>query len=157
MRLVVVSELPRHRTTLALRLLGAGRVLRDAIGELLALPADSPLRRDVLPVVLRLRFEVPEQPDQRTPEDKDFLMDTQELIDAWERETFEKGIEEGIEKGIEKGIGESLLDLYAARFGPVPGSIRARIESTHDTQTLRSWLKLVALGSAEEVEAALDV
>jgi hypothetical protein len=43
-RLVVVSELPVARDTLLLRLLGAGRVLRQAIPELKALQAEAPER-----------------------------------------------------------------------------------------------------------------
>jgi hypothetical protein len=43
-RLVVVNELPAARSTLLLRLLGAGSVLRQAIAELEVLPADAPER-----------------------------------------------------------------------------------------------------------------
>jgi len=44
LRIVVLSELPRTRETLLLRLLGAGRLLREALADLAALP-DDPLER----------------------------------------------------------------------------------------------------------------
>jgi hypothetical protein len=46
---VVVKELPVTRDTLLLRLLGAGSVLKHAIAELQALPAEAPERRLALP------------------------------------------------------------------------------------------------------------
>jgi hypothetical protein len=57
-RLVVVSELPVTRDTLLLRLLGAGRVLNQAIAELKALQAEAPERTLALPILLRLRLEI---------------------------------------------------------------------------------------------------
>ncbi len=146
--LVVVGELPRDRTTLALRLFGAGAVLREAVRELIALSPQSPLRRAVLPVVLRLRIDVPREPATRTDEDREFLMDTQELVDAWERETFEKGRRAELARAV--------LELYEARFGSAPSALRTRIESVADDDTLRSWLKLVALGSVDEIAKTLE-
>jgi hypothetical protein len=52
-RLVVVNELPVTRDTLLLRLLGAGSVLKQAIAELQALPAETPERMLALPVLVK--------------------------------------------------------------------------------------------------------
>jgi hypothetical protein len=41
LRVVVLAELPRTRQTLLLRLLGAGRLLREALSDLVALPGDA--------------------------------------------------------------------------------------------------------------------
>ncbi|WP_437505443.1 hypothetical protein [Sorangium sp. So ce1099] len=41
MRVVVLAELPRTRATLLLRLLGSGRLLREALADLAALPDDA--------------------------------------------------------------------------------------------------------------------
>ena len=51
-RLVVVNELLVARDTLLVRLLGAGSVLKHAIAELHALPAEALERRLALPVLL---------------------------------------------------------------------------------------------------------
>src|SRR4051794_28001674 len=82
-RLVVMSELPVARDTLLLRLLGAGRVLKHAIAELKALQAEAPERTLALPVLLRLRLEVPSDPANRTSDDQEFLMNTQDIVEMW--------------------------------------------------------------------------
>jgi hypothetical protein len=51
-RLVVVSELAVTRDTLVMRLMGAGSVLKQAMAELMALPADAPERGVALPALL---------------------------------------------------------------------------------------------------------
>ena len=81
-RLVVVSELPVARDTLLVRLLGAGAVLKQAITELQALPAEAPERRLALPVLLRLRLTVPTGPAQQTSDDQEFLMNTEDVYEA---------------------------------------------------------------------------
>jgi hypothetical protein len=67
-RLVVVSELPPGRSTLLLRLLGADRVLDQAIAELKALEPDAPERTLALPILATLAVGDPHGPgaaDQR--------------------------------------------------------------------------------------------
>ncbi len=71
-RLVVVSELPVARDTLLLRLLGARRVLQQAIAELKALPAEAPERTLALPILLRLRLDIPTDPANQTSDDQEF-------------------------------------------------------------------------------------
>ncbi len=70
-RLVVVSELRLGRDTLLLRLLGADRVLEQAIAELKALGADAPERILALPILLRLRLAISADPTQQTRDDQD--------------------------------------------------------------------------------------
>src|SRR3954468_10206764 len=81
-RLVVVSALPVTRDTLLLRLLGAGRVLKQAIAELKALRAEAPERTLALPILLRLRLEVPADSAKRTSDDQEFLMNTQDIVET---------------------------------------------------------------------------
>jgi hypothetical protein len=88
---VVVSELLVTRDTLLVRLLGAGSVLKHAIAELWALPAEAPERRLALPVLLRLRLTVPTDPAQQTSDDQEFLMNTQDIVETWRREAMKEG------------------------------------------------------------------
>lgn len=150
-RLIVVSELPVVRDTLLLRLLGAGRVLRHAIAELKALPADAPERTLALPVLLRLRLDVPADPEKQTKDDQEFLMNTQDIVETWRREA----VQEGVRQGVEHGVACSLIDFYEARFGAIPADVRAVIEGTHDESKLRGWVKLAGAHSADEVIAAI--
>ena len=71
-RLVVVSELPTTSDTLLLRLLGADSVLTRAIAELKAMHAGAPERALALPILLRLRLDIPRDPAQRTADDQAF-------------------------------------------------------------------------------------
>jgi len=146
-RLVVVSELPVVRDTLLLRLLGAGRVLKQAIAELKALPAEAPERALALPILLRLRLEIPADPAKQMNDDQEFLMNTQDIVDTWRQEA--------VQEGVERGTARSLVDIYEARFGSMPEEIRAVIEDTHDEIILRAWLKLAGTRGADEIAAAI--
>jgi hypothetical protein len=142
-RLIVVSELPVASDTLLLRLLGAGRVLKQAIAELKGLPAEAPERTLALPILVRLRLEIPADPAKQTNDDQEFLMNTQDIVETWRREAVQEGFQ------------QSLIEIYEARFGTMPEEIRAVIEDTHDEPTLRVWLKLASTRGANEIAAAI--
>jgi hypothetical protein len=144
-RLVVVSELPVTRDTLLVRLLGAGRVLRQAIADLKALEPDALERRLALPILVRLCLAVPADPTQRTTDDQEFLMDTEDIVEAWRQEAIREGFQQGERTGFQQGErtgfqqGERavLLRQLRRRFGT---SVDSAIE-------LR-----VAVASAEQIE-----
>lgn len=150
-QLVVVNELPVTPDTLLLRLLGAGSALTHAIAELKALRTGAPERVLALPILLRLRLDIPRDPAKRTGDDQEFLMDTQDIVEIWRREA----IQEGREEGREEGVKQTLVDVCEARFGAMPDDVRAVIEDTHDDATLRVWIKLAATRSADEIIAAI--
>ena len=106
--LVVVSELPVVRSTLLLRLLGAGQTQEHAITEIKALPADAPERLLALPILTRLRLDILEDEAQQTADEKEFLKMTQNIVDAWRQEA----VQEGFERGAETGSADALVDLY---------------------------------------------
>jgi Domain of unknown function (DUF4351) len=128
-RLVVVNELPVARDTLLLRLLGAGAMLKQAITELRALPAEAQERTLALPVLLRLRLAVPIDPAKQTSDDQEFLMNTQDVVETWRREAIQEGITQGLEQGVKQGLEQGvkqgleqgerklLLRLLRQRFG----------------------------------------
>lgn len=90
-RLVVVSELPVRPDTLLVRLLGAGQVLKQAITELKSLQAQDPVRSLALPLLVRLRLEIPADPAQRTDDDQEFFMQTQDIVETWRQEAIKQG------------------------------------------------------------------
>ena len=107
---VVLSELPRQRSTLLLRLLGAGAVLRDAARDLADLPGDAPERQVALPVLTKLRFEVPTETGARTPEEEEFVMTTQELFEQYQQNVRNEGVQVGLQKGRQEGRQEGLRE-----------------------------------------------
>lgn len=142
-RLLVVNELPVAPDTLLVRLLGAGSVLKHAIAELKALPAEAPERTLALPILLRLRLTVPSDPAKQTTDDQEFLMDTQDIVENWRREAVQEGVKQG------------LVAVYEARFGAMPADVRAVVEATHDEPTLLAWLRLAGTRGANEIAAAI--
>jgi flagellar biosynthesis/type III secretory pathway protein FliH len=154
-RLVVVSELSVARDTLLVRLLGAGSVLKQAIAELQALPAEAPERRLALPVLLRLRLTVPTDPAQQTSDDQEFLMNTQDIIETWRREAIQEGVEQGLEQGVKQGLEQGvkqgleqgerkvLLRQLRRRFGAeVDGEIERRV-ATVAVEQIEVWAERV--------------
>jgi hypothetical protein len=129
-RLVVVSELPVVRDTLLVRLLGAGSVLKHAIAELQALPAEAPERRLALPVLVRLHLTVPTDPAQQTSDDQEFLMNTQDIVETWRREAVQEGVKQGVER--ERKL---LLRLLQRHFGAeVDGETERRVAAASAEQ-----------------------
>jgi hypothetical protein len=140
--LVVVSELPVLRDTLLVRLLGAGAVLKQAIVELQALPAEAPERRLALPVLVRLRLTVPNDPAEQTGDDQEFLMNTKDVYEAWRRATIQEGVKQGFQEGLELGVERErrlLLRLLRRRFGAeVDGETERRVAAA-SAERIEVW------------------
>ena len=145
--LIVVAELPETRDTLLLRLMGAGPVLARAIADLKRLQPTEPEPTLALPVLLRLRLEIPADPMNRSQEDEEFAVTTQDIVDTY--------LEQTRQQGRERGLAEAVLRLYEKRFGAPPPEIVAIIQSTHDPDQLLAWMDVVDEGSVEEVRSAL--
>jgi hypothetical protein len=175
--LVAVSELPETRDTLLVRLWGAGRVLARAIAELRALPDDAPERLLAMPILLRLRLELPADRARRSADDEEFEMSTQDIVEVWTQKVKEEGRREALadlekvkdegrrealadlekvkEEGRDEGLADAVLTLYQARFGAPPADLAAVVRRTRDPATLRAWLVTVGTGSAADVAAAV--
>jgi hypothetical protein len=78
-------------------------------------------------------------------------MDTQDIVETWRREA----IQEGVKQGVKQGVAHSLVEVYEARFGPMPEDLRAVVEDIDDEPTLVGWLRLVGTRSADEIAAAI--
>jgi post-segregation antitoxin (ccd killing protein) len=139
-RLVVMSELPVTPDTLLLRLLGAGQVLQQAIAELKALRTEDPARSLALPLLVGLRLEIPTDPAQRTDDDQEFLMQTQDIVETWRQEAIQEGLLVAQVK--------ALLTVLRARGIAVPDAAQRRIQAERDLARLERWLERASVASS---------
>jgi hypothetical protein len=153
-RLVVVSELPVTPDTLLLRLLGAGQVLKQAIAELKALRTEDPARSLALPLLVRLRLEIPTDPAQRTDDDQEFLMQTQDIVETWRQEAIQEGVKQGVKQGIQQGECAVLLRQLRQRFGDaVDAHVEQRI-ATASIEQIDLWtVRILSAATLAEVFA----
>ncbi len=115
--------------------------------EVRALQPEAPERSLAMPLLVKSRMDVPSDPAKRTADDEEFLMATQDIVEAWRQEA--------IQQGRERATARSLIDVYEARFGAIPDDLRAIVDATHDELVLRSWLKLASTRAADELAATI--
>jgi hypothetical protein len=118
-QILVIGELPKSRSTLLFRLLGRGRVRRDALRELRALPNDAWEKQLAHTWLVRLGLEVP-MDRSMTPEDREFVMD----IRAWYeehnrklRDEFMREVEAELETRLRQAEVNQLAHLFERRIG----------------------------------------
>ncbi|MEZ4310245.1 MAG: hypothetical protein R3F14_19565 [Polyangiaceae bacterium] len=100
MRLVVLSELPPSRDTLALRLMGRGVTAERAALELAELSASSWERRLLAPLMVNLQKKLANNPpDDLTEEERELLVNGLKLIEAIEKKGWRQGQRQGRSEG----------------------------------------------------------
>ena len=115
LRVVVLSELPRTRATLLLRLLGNGRIFHDALADLARLPADAWEQSIVTPLLVHFQLI-----EHATTEEDPVSAE----IRAW----FEEYQNKLRSEARSEGERSSLLRLLRVRFGELPAAAVARVE-----------------------------
>lgn len=103
---LVLSEVPRNRSTLLLRMMGGGRILMDAIEEVLALPDDAWEKRIALPWLVRLGFVTPEGAGTKEAA----MNEVRGWFDRYERGLIKQGLAQGLQKGRREGRREGRLE-----------------------------------------------
>lgn len=147
LRIVVLAELPRTRETLLLRLLGSGRLLREALADLALLPDDAWERSIATPLLVHFRLGSEEPATSNTKED-----DVSAEIQAWFEDYQQKLRAEGLDQGRAEEAARAVLTVLRARSIAVPEAARERILAQKDAERLERWLeKAVAAASVAEV------
>ena len=148
-QLMVVSELPRTRATLLLRLVGAGTTLRTAFTDFFALPEESPERGALQPTVVRLVSELNEIREHTSAEEQELIMDVVAKYEAWREDLIATGRAEG-----EKvGRAEVLRLQLHAKFPRASKRALAPLESATPQQLERWTLRVLTATTLEEVFA----
>ncbi|WP_437307492.1 hypothetical protein [Sorangium sp. So ce388] len=146
LRRMAESELPRARSTLILRLMGARRVLREALQDLMALPEDAWERSVALPLLVHFGYEIPGQ----LPEDveDDVIMEIQEWFKSYQAEQRQLGLDEGKRLGLDEGRRLALARLFEKRLG--------RTMTDDERSTLAERLAQLGEERMDEVVLTLD-
>lgn len=170
--MIVISELPRTRKTLPLRLMGAGKTLMQAYDELRALPAADRERQLVTRAWILLRNTLPGELDL-TEEDMRHVEQLDKFYEDWEREVLALGAEQGLERGtwrglkrgmkrgmkhgLHQGLREGLVATFEARFGTMPAELGQALAQIRATDTLRGLNAVFATKSRDViVDAVID-
>jgi hypothetical protein len=150
--LVVRSELPRERDTLILRATGSGRVLKEAMEDLLKEPEDSRIRVILMRHLARLHLELKGHPSGRTPEEEEFAMTGEEML----REVETKARNEGLEDGRKAGR-EMVRLAFEQRFGPMPSSLDEALGQIKDLGELQRLMAACLSKPKDEIARILGV
>ncbi|MBE9054262.1 hypothetical protein IQ243_28500 [Nostocales cyanobacterium LEGE 11386] len=114
--ILAINELPITDETLWFRLLGRGSVQQQAVSELVALPPENLLRRNVLEIIYRWRISVMTQ-QELTEDDQELIMN---LTEAYQ-EARAQAVQEGQRQVVE--------NLLRYRFGSVDGELSRVVDS----------------------------
>ena len=126
--IVVIHQLPRTEETLWLRLLGKGRVQKQAIAEVRTLPQEHPLRSNALLLLSNLLANL-QNTETLDEEDRELIMELSPLVLQWQEEATQKGIQQGIQQE-RRTLIENLLKF---RFSSVDDEL---------TEIIEPWVEL---------------
>lgn len=110
------------------------------------LAPDAPEHAVVTPVLLRLRSAIQEEPD-RTPEEKEFVVSTQDIV--------ERLREEGREEGRAQGLRDAIIEVHETRFGAIAPELATAIRVERDLEALHRLNRAAVTCSADEFASLL--
>ena len=157
---LVLSEVTKDRDTLLLRLLGSGRILAEAIMDLMALPDDAWEKELALPWLMRLGFKLPGLDDGKEA----VVTEVREWFERYKKGLVRKGMTKGLQEGRQKGLQEgrregqreALEQLCALRLGrPLSSAERAVLSERLERVGGRRLGEMLLGASAEALAAWL--
>ncbi|WP_438016711.1 hypothetical protein WMF18_38885 [Sorangium sp. So ce315] len=149
MRVIVLAELPRTRATLLLRLLGSGRVLREALADLAALPDDAWEKGIAAPLLVHFRLGTDEP---TTDEEDEVSAEIRAWFEEYKQTLRAEARTEGRREGRAEEAARAVLTALRVRGIAVPDAARERILAEKDPETLERWLeRAVVAASVAEV------
>jgi hypothetical protein len=136
-RVVVLAELPRTRSTLLLRLLGSGRLLRDALADLALLPDGAWEKGIAKPLLIHFRLGTEEPID----EEDEVSAEIRAWVEEYEQKLRAEARTEGVNEGRAEEASRAVLTALRVRGIAVPDVVRERILAEKDPETLERWLE----------------
>ncbi|MEQ9482895.1 hypothetical protein, partial [Coleofasciculus sp. F4-SAH-05] len=142
--LVAINQLPVSQDTLWLRVLGKRRTQQQAIEELLELPQESPLRRNILEILANWRINVGRS-ERLSNADRELIMNLSPAYFKWREEAVLEGRQEGqrlmVENFLRVRFGEINAELEAiiAPMLQLPPEVLTRLLFSLSKQELLLW------------------
>ncbi|MCT7981308.1 hypothetical protein [Laspinema olomoucense] len=142
--IIVLHQLPPTPETLWLRILGTGKVQKQALQELYQLPPDNPTRETTLELLYNLR-EMLEARQNLAPEERELIMELSPLYLQRLQTVKEEGIQQGVQQG-QRRLVESLLQV---KFGTVDAELSQIIEALIEIPPLEQAQLILQLSREE--------
>lgn len=108
--ILAINELPATKETLWFRLLGRGTVQKQAVSELVALPSENLLRKNVLEIIYRWRISVMTQ-TELTEDDQELIVNL--------TQAYEEARAAAVLEGVQLERRQVVENLLRFRFGSV--------------------------------------
>ena len=130
-KIVAIHQLPNTQATLWLRVLGKGRVQREAISELRDLSDENQISSTVLELIYNLltRLETSQELDR---EDRELIMELSPIYLQRLETATQKGVQQGLQQGVQQGVKQTkrivIENLLRVRFGSIDDELSAIIE-----------------------------
>jgi predicted transposase/invertase (TIGR01784 family) len=115
-QIIVVHQLPCTAETLWLRVLGRGRVQKEAIDELEALSENNPFRQRALELLYTLQKSL-KLKQEIEPEDRELIMRLEPLYQQEKEKLVRDAEERGEERGEERTQREIAANLHSMGMG----------------------------------------
>ncbi len=130
--IVVIHQLPPTPETLWLRILGTGKVQKQALQELYQLPPDHPTRETTLELLYNLRAML-EARQNLDPKERELIMELSPLylqrLQTVKEEGIQQGIQQGVQQGIQQGQRRLVESMLQVKFGAVDAELAQIIEA----------------------------
>ncbi len=150
--IIIIHQLPPTPETLWLRILGTGKVQKQALQELYQLPADNPTKDTTLELLYNLRAML-EARQNLAPEERELIMELSPLYLNRLQTVKEEGIQQGIQQGVQQGIqqGQRLMveSLLQVKFGVLDAELAEIIEALIEIPTLERTQLILQLEREE--------
>ncbi|MBO3461198.1 DUF4351 domain-containing protein [Aetokthonos hydrillicola Thurmond2011] len=153
--IIAVNKLPVTNGTLWLRILGKGKVQRNAVDELLALPDTNVYKQSTLRLIANWRILTMKQ-SNLTDEDQEIIMNLSTAYVEWEQKTLEQGKESGREEGRLEGEQKIILRLVNQRFGEIGQPLIEQIRKLSTEQLEELTDVLFTLSATTDLEQWLE-
>ena len=124
--IVVIHQLPVVEETLWLRVLGRGNVQKQAVEELVELPASNPYKENLLEILANWRQNL-ELRDNVTNEEQEDIMNLSPAYLKQREEWKLEGKEEGRQEGRQEEAASLVLRLLTRRFGEIHQNLAQQV------------------------------